>query len=101
MKIELYMSCPNCLSDGFNTSRQYWRHTWPCGGVLTLDEFAKVSCKKCYRSGLLMDMKLKCEENRHTYKVTTIEGYVTAISTSSHFVNDAGISWLQNVLTNI
>ncbi len=100
MKIELYMSCPKCLSEGYNTSHQYWRHIWPCGGVLTLDESAKVSCKKCHRGGRLLDMKLKCEENRHSYKVTTMEGYAAAISTSAHFVNGGGIAWLQNVLIN-
>lgn len=101
MKIELYMSCPNCLSEGHNTSRQYWRHSFPCGGVLTLDEYAKVTCKKCHRGGRLLDMKLKCEENKHTYKITTMEGYAAAISTSSHLVNEGGIAWLQNVLINI
>lgn len=101
MRIELYMSCPKCLSEGYNTSRQYWRHSWPCGGVLTLDEKATVRCKKCFRAGKLLEMQLKCEEGRHTFKVATTEGYAAALSTSSHFVNEAGLSWLQSVLINI
>lgn len=101
MKIELYMACPSCLSEGHNTAHQYWRHSWPCGGVLTLDEFAIVACKKCFNKGRLLDMKLKCEEDQHTYRVTTIEGYAAAISTSAHLVNEAGVAWLQSVLINV
>lgn len=101
MNIEIYMSCPACLADGFNTSRQYWRHGWPCGGILTLNDKGKVKCKKCKRSGNLLDMRLKCEENRHAYKIATTEGYAAAISTSAHFANGAGIAWLQSVIQNI
>ncbi len=101
MNIEIYMSCPSCLSDGYNTSRQYWRHAWPCGGILTLDDKGKVKCKKCTSSGHLLDMKLRCEEERHTFRIATVEGYTSAISTSSHFVNGGGIAWLQSVLQHL
>jgi hypothetical protein len=100
MKIDIYMSCPACFSQGQSTSRQYWRHGWPCGGILTLDDQAKVACKKCSSSGRLIDMTLTCEE-QHEYKIASIEGYAGAISTSAHFVNDGGISWLQSVLRNL
>ncbi|WP_123906871.1 MULTISPECIES: hypothetical protein [unclassified Chryseobacterium] len=95
------MSCPRCLSEGNNTAQQYWRHSWPCGGILTLDEKARVSCKKCFSRKKLIDIQLKCEEGRHTYVVSTVEGYAAAISTSGHLVNECGMAWLKSVLVNL
>ena len=69
--------------------------------VLLLDDKGKVKCKKCTSSGHLLEMKLRCEEGRHTFKIATVEGYASAISTSSHFVNGGGIAWLQSVLQHL
>lgn len=101
MKIDIYMSCPVCLQEGYNTSKQYWKHSWPCGGRLTLDDKARIKCAKCRRGGHILGMKLKCSEGRHKFKVCSQEGYAAAISTSSHFVNGGGMSWLQSVISNI
>lgn len=92
------MSCPACLKEGFSTAKQYWRHSWPCGGILTLNDQATVRCSNCGREGHLLNMILKCEEDRHGFRIASIEGYAMAISTSAHFVNGAGIAWLQSVL---
>ena len=101
MKFDIFMSCPKCFSSGINTTRQYWRHGYPCGGVLTLDQNAIVACKKCYSNGRLIDMTLICDDANHNYQIASIEGYAGAISTSAQFVQTAGITWLQNVLNNL
>jgi len=98
MKIDIYMPCPICYSEGYHTSHQYWRHAAPCGGVLTLDEYATVECKSCLKSGNLKNMTLKCEQDRHKFKVATTKEYASAISSSAQFANGGGISWLQNIL---
>ncbi len=101
MKFDIYMPCPVCLSEGYNTDRVYWRHTWPCKGQLTLDENAMVQCKKCRRSEHLSKMKLKCGNDRHKFVVPSTASFAAAISTSAQFVETAGLLWLQRTIESI
>lgn len=101
MKFDIYMACPVCLMEGYNTERVYWRHNWPCEGQLTLDENANVQCRKCRKSEHLTKMKLKCGNERHNFIVPSAAGFASAISTSAQLVEMAGIAWLQSALNKL
>ena len=98
MKIELYMACPVCLEQGYNSAREYWLHSWPCSGQLYIDEHAEINCGKCRRSEHITKMKLRCGNDKHDFAVASVTGFAHAISTSSLLVDKAGLSWLQNAL---
>lgn len=101
MKIDIYMACPVCLAEGYNTERDYWLHKWPCKGRLTLDENAIVQCRKCRRSEKLTKMQLRCNNGRHDFKVPSSEGLAAAISCSSQIVNQVTMSWLNSVIVQL
>ncbi len=100
MRIDIYMSCPVCLSEGYNTPKSYWVKT-SCGSRITLDDKGIVRCKKGCHSSHILTNKFKCNNGRHDFKVASTAGLAAAISTSSHFVNGGGISWLQSVLRSL
>lgn len=101
MKIDIYMYCPACLAEGNHSSQQYWLHAWPCKGVLTLNDKGVIKCSKCRKSWKIMDTVLTCNEGRHSFAVTSQEGYAAAISTTAHFTEGGGIAWLQSVLKHL
>ena len=98
MKLAIYMPCPVCLQQGYNSVREYWRHDWPCKGELFLDEYAIVHCSKCRRKEHLTKMKLRCGNDRHNFAVSSVTGFASAISTSAQFVERAGLAWLQSAI---
>lgn len=101
VKFDIYMACPVCLSEGYNSAREYWRHAGPCKGLLALDEWANIICRKCRRKSHITKMRLKCCNGRHDFVLTSVEGYAAAISTSSHFVEKAGLAWLQSAIQHL
>jgi hypothetical protein len=99
MKIDIYIACPICSSGGrYTMSPEYWRHAGHCQGILQLDEYAYVSCKKCGKSAPVTQMKFMCPANRHSFQVATSEGLSEALSISAQMVTAAGNRWFLNVI---
>ncbi len=101
MRVDIYMMCPACYQQGYSVAKEYWCHGGSCGGVLQLDEYANVVCKRCGRKAPLMQMRLTCNSGRHTFYVPTLNGYVQAITMAGMAVDKSGMAWLQSVLRYI
>lgn len=96
-RVDIFMSCPGCSAHG-HSAKEYWTHAGSCGGVLQLDEYANVICKRCGSNAHITKMRLCCNSGRHNFYVPSKELYALSISTASNFVNGGGIQWLQSVI---
>jgi hypothetical protein len=101
MKIEIYMKCPVCYQEGYNSASEYWQHSWPCNGTLYLDEHAVVHCKKCRKNAPLIKWKLRCGNDKHNFSVVSAAGFASVIAQSAQYVNQAGLAWLQSAINYI
>jgi hypothetical protein len=100
MRIDIFMACPMCLSQGYSCTKEFWRHELD-GGVLTIDENANIKCKTCGKGDHLLNVQLSCHSGRHKYSVPNREYWASAISTSGQFVNNGGLAWLQRIMQKI
>ncbi|GIM59636.1 hypothetical protein [Capnocytophaga canimorsus] len=100
-KVDLYIPCPACMSNGINTVREYWTHYGVCSGRLCIDEYAYVHCRKCAKKALITQMKFSCPAGRHHFEVATTEGLCEAFSASAQMVNANANNWFINVMKNI
>lgn len=111
MKVEIFMQCPACHSEGRNSGSEYWRHGSdggltsfmfkPCNGVLCLDEKANVICSKCGKSRRLVDVKLSCSSGRHKFAVASNISYASVISTAAQFSEKGGLSYLMSIMEQL
>ena len=114
MRIEIYMPCPICVSEGRNSASEYWRHGSegglsgimfkPCNGILCLDERANIVCSKCGKTRHLQDAKLTCNSGRHKFAIAppnSTVSYAAAISAASHFSNAGGLDYLKSVMKHL
>lgn len=100
MKVVINMACPVCIDQGYQSSYEVWKHTG-CGGTLRLDENAMCSCDGCSRTAHITQMRYECNNNIHTFKIASINGYAQAIATASHMVNAKTNQWFRNMLINL
>jgi hypothetical protein len=100
-KILLYISCPACADEGYNSLKTYWKHT-KCGvGCLYLNEYANIHCSGCNHESHLSNWAFKCPEGRHDFRVPTTDGFARVLSTSSQMTSEAGQRWLISVLERL
>lgn len=99
-KIDIYISCPVCQDEGYNSQRSYWYHS-TCGGKLQLDEFAALSCNSCNHSNHISLWNFKCNNGRHDFMPASKEAFAFALSTSAQLVNGTGAKWLSEVLKHL
>jgi hypothetical protein len=100
-RIILYISCPACKDDGYNTQKTYWQHNRCKLGSLYLDENANIYCSGCQHLSHLSGWAFSCPDGKHDFRVPTISGFVQAISVSSQLTNEAGQKWFMSVLQKI
>lgn len=99
-KTDIYISCPVCQDEGYNTQRTHWYHS-SCGGKLQLTRKAQIHCGSCGQIDHISRWSFKCRNNRHDFKRASEDAYSLAISTASQMVNEAGNVWLRDVLENL
>ena len=100
-KIALYISCPACADDGYNTNKCYWQHSQCAVGNLYLTDQATIYCSGCTHESHVSRWSFKCPDGRHDFRVPTTEGFSQVLSTSSQMTTLAGQRWLISVLERI
>lgn len=100
-KVLVYISCPACVDDGYNTPQTYWKHGTCGSGGIYLTELANIHCSGCGKESHVSNWSFKCPDGRHDFKVPSTAGFTTALSTSSQMTNEAGRKWLISVLERL
>jgi Zn finger protein HypA/HybF involved in hydrogenase expression len=102
MLVDLNMQCPVCA--GANKRKwiahERWIHSG-CGGILAIDEYGYIHCRKCGKKVKATQMKLRCRNGRHKFSVPNDKGIATAITTAEKMTKYGGMAWIKKMLTNI
>jgi hypothetical protein len=101
-KIDIYIACPICSQGSRYIMRpEYWKHAGSCQGILQIDEYADVTCKRCGKSAPITKIEFLCPAGKHEFKAAHSTGLWEAFSTSAQMVNAAGNRWFLSVIRHI
>jgi hypothetical protein len=100
MSVKVFMSCPACHDEGYNSQRSQWYHS-NCDGSLYLTDNAELECYKCWHKSHISKWEFKCNNGRHDYRVASSSALAQALSTSSQMVNAGGLRWLRKALESL
>lgn len=103
---QLYFQCPVCIQNGLtNVPLRYWEHA-SCGGTVFIGDNGMYKCDKCGHENVIVLWQYHCpvheEAGLGTYvSVTNVKTLAKTLAIAGMMVEDAGIDWLQKVLTHI
>ncbi len=100
----LEIKCPVCNQRGNQTPPTLWYHGTDEGDMYIGDD-ANYECKLCGENKFIMDWAYWCPNHSTTpddyVQVTDIAVIADVVSAAGQLVTQAGIPWLQTLLSNL
>ena len=92
---------PGLYVKWFKFTKRVFDHHGDCGGILCIDDYANIHCRKCNKEAHITKMKFLCPRGIHNFEVPSSYSLIEAISSSAQMVNASVNYWFISVIKYI